>query len=147
MQNGEVQVVASLAFTIALLGAGGAAMGQEATSFSVVTCDTISLARPGSGTSYIGSIDNSDYRFSAVIPNGLTAWGAGPVAPFHGFVFFLNNKGSRASCINFEIAHVDPLEDSSSVTTDPKRSKIRVGNRVGTQTSIQGLQGALSSKT
>ena len=44
------------------------------------------------GVAYKGRVRNSDYRFSATIPDGLEGWGAGKNAPFHGFVFYLSSR-------------------------------------------------------
>jgi hypothetical protein len=74
---------------------------QSPRSGQVKTCSQISLARPGFGVSYSGVVRNDDYKFSLTVPEGLTGWGADPVAPFHGFTIFLPD--GQSSCIMFEI--------------------------------------------
>ena len=75
----------------------------QAGAADVWTCSGVSLAGPGNGVPYKGTIRNSDYRFTARIPIGLTGWGAGSSAPFTGFIVYLSNQEGRAACINFEI--------------------------------------------
>jgi hypothetical protein len=111
----------------------------ELAAQDVDTCDTITLARPGQGVSYRGSVHNSAYRFSATIPAGLKAWGAGRGAPFHGFVIYLNGTG----CINFQIhVHID-LPEQSNVPSPTQAGEVStaVGNKVGTRIVRKGLIG------
>ena len=76
---------------------------QGSRSVPVKTCSQISLARPGLGASYRGTLRIDDYKLAFTIPQGLTGWGADPVAPFHGFTIFLASDDDRSSCIIFEI--------------------------------------------
>jgi hypothetical protein len=80
-----------------------AAFGQKARTEAVKTCHEASLARPGFGASYRDTLDNSDYGLHLKIPEGLTGWGADPIAPFHGFTIFLPSSDGEAACIVFEI--------------------------------------------
>jgi hypothetical protein len=106
-----------------------------------LTCAAISLARPGAGVPYRGNIHNADYRFSAIIPNSLTGWGAGPTAPFHGFVIYL----SDSSCINFNIGTrvVLPEDLPTAARVGGQGVRVSVGNRIGREKSttrlIQGV--------
>jgi hypothetical protein len=123
-----------------MMADANAVLSQETPPSTVQTCDTISRARPGSGVAYKGVVSNSDYRFSASIPSGLTGWGAGPSAPFHGFIIYLNTKSLEPSCIVFEIGiHVVLPEDSPPASTDLNETRrVKLGNRVGVQTSKRG---------
>jgi hypothetical protein len=68
----------------------------------VSTCSEASLVEPGFGASYRGTVTNDDYKLVLSIPDGLTGWGADPIAPFHGFTIFLSAE-DRSTCIVFEI--------------------------------------------
>jgi hypothetical protein len=108
---------------------------------NVVTCDQVSLARPGHGAAYRGTVKNSDYGLSAAIPREFTGWGAAIGAPFHGFIIYLDNhQGAQAACIDFRVAlHVELPEDLPGPL--PQRSKsanVRVGNLTGRETSDRG---------
>jgi hypothetical protein len=89
------------------------------------------------GVPYKGTIRNTDYRFSATVPNNLTGWGAAPGAPFHGFIIYLN----KSSCINFNIAmRVDLPEDAPPPPMASREATpVPVGNRVGLQTKTIGM--------
>ena len=126
---------AGLAFTI-LLCHGGSLCGQE----SVYTCDKISLARPGVGVAYKGTIRNSDYGFSATVPHGLVGWGGVyESAPFHGFMIYLNHEAT--SCISFYIAIRVDLEGDVAGKTPLDSKPAQIGNRAGLQTSAIGPVG------
>ena len=84
-----------IAILMTVLASAEVAGGQQP-STRVLTCETISLARPGYGVAYRGEAKNGDYRFTATIPTGLTGWGAAPVAPFHGFAGRLENVADDA---------------------------------------------------
>jgi hypothetical protein len=79
------------------------AAAQDSRSVPVKGCSQISRARLGFGASYRGAVRNDDYKLSMTIPEGLTGWGADPVAPFHGFTIFLPADKGLLSCIAFEI--------------------------------------------
>jgi len=85
------------------LASAACVAAQGLQSGQVKTCPQISLARPGFGASYRGAVRNDDYKLSLTIPDGLTGWGADPVAPFHGFTIFLPPDDNQPSCIMFEI--------------------------------------------
>ncbi len=69
---------------------------------AAISCEQITLAKPGVGSAYQGTIKNEDYGFSAEVPAGLTGWsGVDQNAPFHGFTIFLNSQAN--ACINFEL--------------------------------------------
>jgi len=112
--------------------------GEDLPNRNVRTCGEITLARPGMGVAYKASVQNSDYRFSAIIPNGLVGWGAAPNAPFHGFAVFLGSD--QTSCIVFEIhLRVDLPEDRVGERTPRKRGRrVEVGNRRGAETFETG---------
>jgi len=75
---------------------------EEPTHAVVASCAETTLAMPGNGRLFKGAVKNEDYRFTAVIPKGLSAWdGADDVAPFHGFTIFLDPEG--VACIDFKI--------------------------------------------
>lgn len=102
LKSNEGQIMKALVFLLIAvpavrLAAQGPRFGQ------VKTCSQISLARPGFGVPYRGTVRNDDYKLSLIVPGGLTGWGADPVAPFHGFTIFLPPDGNQSSCIMFEI--------------------------------------------
>jgi len=107
------------------------------TEGGISACAEMSNARPGFGVAYSGQVDNADYRFAAKIPSGLTGWGAGPGAPFHGFIIYLSHN----ACVNFEVGiDVELPEDAlgqGGGRSDVGR-KVKVGNRSGTRTSATG---------
>jgi hypothetical protein len=70
---------------------------------AVKTCAQITQARPGLGVSYKGTVKNDDYRLVLSVPSALTAWGAAPDAPFHGFVMYLPSGDGKSSCIGFTV--------------------------------------------
>jgi hypothetical protein len=125
----------------ALLGSAIPA-AQSARNSTVLTCHEISLARPGNGASYSGTVQNYDYDFSATIPDGLTGWGAAPGAPFHGFTVYLGKD--QKSCINFEIHMRVLLPEDEAVRESGARqakaitTRVKAGNRVGVQTIETG---------
>src|SRR5208283_2960375 len=59
----------------AFLYSSGLSRGQQLSSATALTCDKLSLARPGYGVAYKGVVRNSDYRFSATIPDDLVGLG------------------------------------------------------------------------
>lgn len=96
------------------------------------TCGSISLARSGFGVSYQGTVRNSDYGLSLVIPPSLVGWGAADTAPFHGFTIFLPNTGKVKACIVFEIHLRVPLGGAEPGFTDHRgERRVRVGNLEG----------------
>ncbi len=106
---------------------------------SVATCDQVTLARPGFGASYRGTVRNSDYRFSATIPDGLAGSGTAPPAPFHGFAIYTSSGSGVTSCIVFLIAiHVDLGEEDRSEPKKGRAEEVRVGNRLGWRTRTAG---------
>jgi len=108
---------------------------QDLRTGPIRTCASISLARPGFGTSYRGTVRNDDYKLSLAIPEGLTGWGADPVAPFHSFTIFLSQDGDQSSCIVFEIhLRVDRDERADGL----RGARIRLGNFVGRQEESAG---------
>ena len=107
---------------------------------SILTCEQVSLARPGRGVAYKGTVRNSDYRFSATIPDGLEGWGAGENAPFHGFTFYPGYASEPTICVDFSIQiHVDLEEDHAVAAQRIGATRpVRVGNRTGLKTSTAG---------
>ena len=59
-------------------------------------CSSLIAARLGRGSQF-------GLPLSATIRPGLTEWGAGPSAPFHGFIIDLHSRLPASSCIDFEI--------------------------------------------
>lgn len=105
-----------------------------------LSCDKVSRARPGSGVAYKGTVRNSDYRFSATIPDGSVGWGSAQSAPFHGFAIYPADGSEATGCIVFIInIHVDLPEDAEVGEQRSTHAKpVPVGNRVGLQTSTIG---------
>jgi hypothetical protein len=121
------------------LGFTAHAMGQYQSGTGPVTCEKLYPGQPGDGVAYIGTVTNHDYRFSATIPSGRTAWGSGLHAPFHGFVMFFNNEMPKSSCISFYIRiRVDIPENPRDAPAVEGRH-IAVGNRRGIETSRTGV--------
>ena len=114
-------------------------------SGNISSCDTIVLSSPrGNGVSYKGTID-TDY-LTAVIPPGLTGWGAGPGAPFHGFIIYFENDDKQQSCIRLHVGIVVDLpedEETKSANFESMASrgrKVKIGNKVGYETSERGIR-------
>lgn len=85
----------------------------------VISCEQVTLSKPGLGRAFQGNIKNDDYAFSVEIPAGLIGWdGVDQMAPFHGFTIFLDSQMN--ACINFEI-HV--RVDESDAPKLPRSSK------------------------
>jgi hypothetical protein len=135
--------IKTLAFTtvaILALGNAGRLIGQSGPAEKMFSCDTISLARPGEGVAYRDGFTNDDYHFSATIPPGLTAWGAAPDAPFHGFTILLDTRSSKTSCIHLVVGmRVDLPEDPPSNSNHKGATSVKVGNRVGLQKVTRGI--------
>lgn len=128
-------------------------VGQVSQAFENISiCDTVVLSSPrGKGVSYKGTVRNSDYQFSAVIPPGLTGWGAGPGAPFHGFVIYFAGEDKPQSCIDFSVGiHVRlPEEEETSSGKSPSSltshgRKVKIGNKVGVETLDRGFKDGVS---
>ena len=135
-----------IVFTSLMLFSPGILRCQGSDS-SISTCDKETLARPGFGVSYSGAVRNDDYRFSATIPEGLVGWGAAPHAPFHGFAIFTGPGSQATSCIIFRIAiHVDLGEDDVTALGKQKgrSNRVKIGNRIGSQTSAVGSAGGMA---
>jgi hypothetical protein len=113
---------------------------QHASDPDVATCEQETLARPGFGVSYRGTVRNDDYRFSATIPDGLVGWGAAPSAPFHGFSIFIDHGNKARSCIIFRVAiHLNLEEDKPAPERERPRSEpITAGGRPATRMSSGG---------
>lgn len=127
-------------FTWILLSGLGLLQGEQVVDHAVLTCEKVSSARPGMGVAYKGTVRNSDYRFSATIPDGLEGWGAGENAPFHGFTLYPNHASEPTICVAFSIQiHVDLEEDHAVPAQRIAATKpVRVGNRTGLKTSTTG---------
>lgn len=135
-----VRQASRLILTLVMLCNSGILRGQRPADPSVSTCDQESLARPGYGVAYRGTVRSDDYRFSVIIPEGLVGWGAAPAAPFHGFTIYLSHEPEAKSCIVFRIQiHVDLGEDDrASGQQRGHTERVRVGNRVGSRVSSTG---------
>jgi len=126
---------------VVIIIAASAAEGQlprPTSSSDVITCAQATETQPYAGTRFEGYVSNSDYRFSALIPRGLTGWtGVAERAPFHGFSIFLDDRMN--ACIVFEI-HVRVNEEDS-----PKKPAsavpVTLGSARGWQSVTQGTIG------
>jgi len=111
---------------------------SAADELDIMTCDTVTNARPGQpGVIYTGPVSNSDYRFDARIPSGLVGLGSADGAPFHGFTIFLG----KSACIAFEIELILKLPDGSPSVPLERRVPMRFGNRRGVGYSRVGSAG------
>jgi hypothetical protein len=132
MKGPRIGLVAICAFLGSAIPAA-----QPARRSAIFTCHEISRARPGRGVSYRGTVQNSDYNFSATIPDGLTGWGSAPGAPFHGFTVYLDKD--QKSCISFEISIRVLLPEDEATRNSGARearaitTRVKIGNRVGVQ--------------
>jgi hypothetical protein len=90
-------------FGLGALGLAQVVAAQNSSTPNPETCQTLTLARRGQGVEYRGIVRNSDYRFTATIPERTIGWGAGPSAPFHGFAIYLDEASSLPTCIVFTI--------------------------------------------
>ena len=130
--------LAGLRRTVLGLSIALAVLGEPIAYGGVSNCQDVSRARPGLGTAFRGHVDNPNYGFSADIPAGLTGWGAGPGAPFHGFMIYLNQN----TCIDFEVGIEVELPQDSDRDRPAKKpdanERIKVGNRVGTRITETG---------
>jgi hypothetical protein len=123
-------------FAALLASLGQAQTGDDDLKSAVKSCKEIILTEPDAGESYKGSFRNSDYRFTAVIPQHLTAWrGVADEAPFHGFTIFPD--GTKQTCIDFDV-HIRAGEDT--VVQRPAAAKrIALGKAIGWQTRVSGV--------
>ncbi len=136
--------------TWAVIGTGvsglyAIAAGQNLTLPNPVTCEDLTLARPQQGVAYRGIVRNSDYRFTATIPDGTTGWGAGTSAPFHGFAIYLGEATPPRTCIVFTIGiQVDlPGDPPKSSNSSILARSIKVGNLNGRELRITGSIGGV----
>jgi hypothetical protein len=119
---------------------------QHASDQAIFTCEQETLARPGVGVSYKGTVRNEDYRFSATIPDGLVGWGAAPNAPFHGFSIFIDPESKARSCIVFRIAiHVDlDGDEEKHERKDVRLERITVGGQsANRRSSVGSVEGTI----
>jgi hypothetical protein len=128
-------------FAIAIVGAllvpqeGQARQGAVDPHSSVKSCAQVTLTKPGIGDPYKGTVRNSDYNFTAILPSHMTAWsGVAGEAPFHGFTLFLDAAGD--SCIVFEV-HIRVDEDAVKLPAGAKR--LAIGKAIGWQEKVWGL--------
>jgi hypothetical protein len=115
----------------------GAGLGADQVAPQVETCEAITSVRPGFGVPYRGTLTNGDYRLTVVIPQGLTGWGAGWEAPFHGFDIFFPD-GSR-SCMGFEIHLRVDLGEAQGAERRHLGTRAKIGNRAGWKEEINGI--------
>lgn len=102
-------------------------------------CAVLSNSRPGYGEAYRGRVANSDYGFSAQIPSGMTGWGAGPGAPFHGFTVFLHPNPPLESCLNLAVDQIfDPPIQETTPISNHAGATVKIGNRLGSETISHG---------
>lgn len=122
---------------VILSGPLGSSQGLE-----IGSCSSLSLAKPGNGQSYQGEVRNEFYGFRVAIPKGLKAWGAGPSAPFHGFMVYLGQTGVAASCIDLDMSMLVNI-DSEQVSAIQQESgtRVRVGDRLGFRRVSHGIVG------
>src|ERR1035438_2292639 len=112
--------------------------GQET---EVRNCSSFRTVGSGFGVQYRRAVYN-DY-FTATIPPGLTGWGAGPGAPFHGFEIYFDPKGYGETCIEVDVGiFVDlDLDHPPDVRPATVGTPVRVGDRPGFQQIIHGAVG------
>jgi len=127
-----MRATASLYLLFALLGspllcAAGTSKWEAA---PVVPCTSVSLASPGRGVSYRGTVRNDDYGLTLVVPPNLTGWGAADVAPFHGFTIFLPERGRLRACLVFEI-HLRVALGDHATERESGGHEVQVGNIKG----------------
>ena len=132
-------------FGLGALGLARIAAAQSSSALNPVTCQTLTLARRGQGMEYRGTVRNSDYRFTATIPEGTTGWGAGTLAPFHGFAIYLDEANEPRTCIVLTIhIRVDLPEDSPKPRQPSIAARtLKVGNLKGRETRIRGSVGGV----
>jgi len=117
---------------------GACAQSASFAAPHIQTCDSITLARPGVGVAYKGTVRNDDYGVKIDIPGGLTGWGGvAPEAPFHGFVIFLPD--SPRSCIGFRIQLRVDLGDGALPERHHAGKAAAVGNRRGWEDDRSGV--------
>jgi hypothetical protein len=127
---------------IAILGAllvpqkGQTRQGSVNPQSSVKSCAQITFTKPGIGGPYKGTVQNSDYNFTAILPSRLTAWsGVADEAPFHGFTLFLDAAGD--SCILFEV-HIR-VDDEAVVRPPVGAKRVNIGKAIGWQNKASGI--------
>ncbi len=102
----------------------------------VKSCAQITFTKPGIGHPYKGTVRNSDYNLTAILPPRLTAWGGvADEAPFHGFTLFLDAAGE--SCIEFYV-HIRVDEDAA-VKPPTGAKRLALGRAIGWQTRVSGV--------
>ena len=127
--------VARCVLTLGALSACRPGIVSAADEPDILTCDTVTNARPGQpGVTYTGLVSNGDYRFDATIPNGLIGLGSADGAPFHGFAMFVD----KSSCILFLIQHRVDLADDTQSAHRERRGHMSIGNRRGLSYSRVG---------
>jgi hypothetical protein len=105
-------------------------------------CSSLSLAKPGYVQSYDGEVRNEDYGFRVTVPRGLEGWGAGPSAPFHGFIIYLDPADSAPSCIDLDVGMPVNLDSEQALAIEQESgSRVRVGNRLGFRRVSHGVIG------
>jgi len=130
-----IVVIGTLAFS-----AGAQPQKMSAKLAPVKNCGDVVTTRPGSGPAYTGTVENSDYNFSARIPPGFTAWGGvAESAPFHGFTIFLDPKAK--SCIVFEV-HIR-VDESDRIAPLPGAKSVPLGKADGWQTTGAAVLGGM----
>jgi hypothetical protein len=131
---------AIVAIGILAFAAGAQPQEMSAKLPPVRNCRDVVMTRPGMGPAYSGTVENSDYDFSARLPSGLTAWGGvAESAPFHGFTIFLGPKVE--SCIVFEV-HIR-VDESDRFAPLPGAKSVPLGKAQGWQTTNTGLAGGV----
>ena len=146
-----ISLICAVTIGLAVLSGATVANQKNSATSDIETCRSIVISSPrGNGVSYRGTVRNSDYRFTAVIPPGLTGWGAGESAPFHGFIVYLDNDDDH-SCIDFQVAiQVDISEDETRVRERNRRMneiagrKIEIDGKQGLETVSKGYSDGIS---
>jgi hypothetical protein len=136
----------SLVATFVAVSAPASSGGLTPHRSDVLTCAAATSAEPKHGVAYEGVVTNDDYHFSAVIPNGLTGWGAASNAPFHGFAVFFSKAGppERTSCITLYVGLELTLPEDPPRSSRPRPGyvPVKIGNRRGVQyTTVGSHQG------
>lgn len=97
--------------------------------------------RSGIGHAFVGKVHNDDYKFTALIPSGLTGWtGTAESAPFHGFKFYLDN--SKESCVIFELSIRVDERDTEKRPSDAKSVDLRGAKawQIGRSGRVRGTE-------
>lgn len=100
----------------------------------VVDCSGLTAGGPGLGAVYSGVVHGGPYEVSVTVPPGMTGWGAGEGAAFHGFSIFLPED--RAACLDFEI-HLR-VEEAERPRYPSRARRVSIGGIAGWEWRSEG---------